>query len=80
MAKYPIIPNGDGIEVNMDDEFLTFACCDCGMVHTFSFAVEDNGNLGIALNHEVRSTAAMRRHKVGNLHTNHPLWKLVRRE
>lgn len=80
MAKYPIIIDRSEVEINIDKEFLSFACCDCGMVHTFSFAIEDSGHLGIALQQEPRSTAQLRRHKVGNLHNDHLKWKLIRKE
>jgi len=42
-------------------ELLRMACCDCGLIHTIAFAVEANGNLGIAVRRENRATAAKRR-------------------
>jgi len=38
-------------------------CCDCHLVHDFAFAVEENGNLGIALRRNNRSTNALRRNQ-----------------
>lgn len=50
-------------------ELLKFMCCDCGLVHTMSFAIEKNGNLGIAMKRNTRSTAAARGHKKRKLLT-----------
>lgn len=37
------------IELKKGNWLLRFKCCDCELVHMMSFAVEDNGNLGIAI-------------------------------
>ena len=44
-------------------ERVKFACCDCSLVHEFQFALEDNGNLGMALRRDFRATANRRRSK-----------------
>lgn len=65
--KYPRLVDGMGIEVEPHKqikgafELLKFMCCDCGLVHTMSFAIEENGNLGIAMERNQRATAAARR-------------------
>lgn len=70
--KYPKIPDGQGIELEPNKrikgafELLKFMCCDCRLVHTMSFAIEKNGNLGIAMKRNARATAASRRAKKGN--------------
>jgi hypothetical protein len=52
VAKYPRIVDGGAIELMPHKrtkgafELLKFMCCDCGLVHLMSFAVEENGNLG----------------------------------
>lgn len=67
--KYPRLVDGEGTELkpNRRDkrrfELLNFMCCDCSLVHTMSFAIESNGNLGIAMKRNYRSTAAARGHK-----------------
>ena len=33
-------------------ESLRFKCCKCGLIHLMSFAIEDDGNLGIAIERE----------------------------
>lgn len=40
------------IELEKDNWTLRFKCCDCGLVHKMAFAIEDNGNLGIAIDSE----------------------------
>lgn len=67
--KYPRIIDGEGLELEPHKrrkgvfELLKFMCCDCGLVHTMAFAIEKNGNLGIAMKRNTRATAAARRHK-----------------
>lgn len=40
------------IELEKDDWRLRLVCCDCGLTHLLAFAIEDNGNLGIAIDRE----------------------------
>lgn len=67
--KYPRIMDGQGLELEPHKrtkgafELLKFMCCDCGLVHTMSFAIEKNGNLGIAMKRNLRATASARRSK-----------------
>lgn len=64
---YPEVMDGEGIELKPRGrkgrawQVLRVACCDCGLIHSLAFAIEDNGNLGIAVRLEKRSTAAHRR-------------------
>jgi len=67
-VKYPTIIDGEGIELKplrrrkgKAWQILRVACCDCGLIHSLAFAIEDNGNLGIAVKLEKRRTAAHRR-------------------
>jgi hypothetical protein len=68
--KYKPVINGEGLELKPLKhnkrawQVLRMACCDCGLIHSLAFAVEDNGNLGIAVQLEKRRTAAHRRAKV----------------
>lgn len=69
MAKYPKMFSGDVIELEPHErkgrawQILRFACCDCGLIHSMAFAVEKNGNLGVAVKRENQRTAAHRRAK-----------------
>lgn len=62
--RYPVVdrlelePRGQG---KREFQMLKLACCDCGLVHDMAFAIEKNGNLGIALRRNNRATAAKRR-------------------
>lgn len=44
-------------------ELFKIKCCDCGLIHKMGFAVETNGNLGIALHRDNRATGQARRKK-----------------
>ena len=35
MSKYPKMKDCEGVLLNPDEECFRFACCDCGMVHTY---------------------------------------------
>jgi hypothetical protein len=65
--KYPAVLDGDSFELKPRGrskrawQILRLACCDCGLIHSIAFAVEKNGNLGIAVRRENRRTAAHRR-------------------
>lgn len=67
--EYPPVMDGEAFELKRHPrkkrawEILRMACCDCGLIHSLAFAVEDNGNLGIAVRREPRRTAAHRRGK-----------------
>lgn len=71
MARYPLVIDGEGVELEPEKrikgafKWLNLMCCDCGLVHTMSFAIEKNGNLGIAMKRNQRATAAARKHKKG---------------
>ena len=64
---YPEIIDGEGVELKPRGrkgkawQILRIACCDCGLIHSMAFAIESNGNLGIAVRLEKRRTAAHRR-------------------
>jgi hypothetical protein len=67
--KYPILSDGEGFELeplrknSRGFQLLKLACCDCNLVHIIAFAIEKNGNLGVALKRDNRATAALRRKK-----------------
>lgn len=64
--KYPVI---NAIELTLAGrskrvfERLKLACCDCGLLHDIAFAIEKNGNLGIALRRNNRATGQLRRRR-----------------
>lgn len=66
--KYKSVIDGDTFELEplrnkkgKAWKVLRMACCDCGLIHSLAFAVEDNGSLGIAVRRENRATSAHRR-------------------
>lgn len=69
-TTYPPVIDGEGFELTplrgrkgRAWQVLRLACCDCGLIHSLAFAVEDNGNLGIAVRLKKGRTAAHRRAK-----------------
>jgi len=77
MSKYPKLEDCGGVDIDIENEVLRFACCDCGLVHTIAFAMEDDDNLGVAFKREVKATAQLRRYKFGSLHNDNQKWELV---
>lgn len=80
MSKmYPKIEDGELIKIQAGDFTISIACCDCGLVHTWTcksltptvVSIERNG----------RATAQLRRHRNGDLFEDHPdnKWKIVRK-
>lgn len=69
MSKaYQKLQDGEGIELKLKrgrSAILKLGCCDCGLIHRIAFAIEKNGNLGIAMERDKRATAAARRHIKG---------------
>lgn len=66
--KYKKLKDGEGIEVSFvggKSGIVKLGCCDCGLIHRMAFAIEPNGNLGIAMARDKRATAAARRHIKG---------------
>lgn len=64
MKEYPKIIDGKGIEIDIQNkEFLSFACCDCGLIHTIAFAIEENGKLGMAVKRDINATNKRRKQK-----------------
>jgi uncharacterized Zn finger protein len=59
--KYYVLQDGERIELGNKGEVIRFACCDCGLVHQIAFAIENNGNIGIAVKRDNRSTGQKRR-------------------
>ncbi len=61
MSKYIQMQDHDQFEIDALGGLIHFSCCDCGLVHKFGFAIEKNGNIGIALERDNRATAQRRR-------------------
>lgn len=61
--KYKQQYDDDTLEFDPKGDIWKIACCDCGLVHEIALAVEDNGNIGVAIKSDKRATAQKRRHK-----------------
>ena len=59
--KFEHVDNGEWIEVTPREK-LSFACCDCALVHELDVAIEDDGTIFISFTRNQRKTGAMRRH------------------
>jgi hypothetical protein len=56
------IEAGEEVVINLEKEYLDFACCDCNLVHRFLFQVNGN-NLIMRFYRHNRKTAALRRYR-----------------
>jgi hypothetical protein len=81
VSKYEHIADYGEFELPTEDEVIFFACCDCGLVHTFVLAEEKRtGRESILIIRDNRRTAQLRRHEFGDLHRGDGRWRLVRNE
>ncbi len=60
MRKYDKVENGEGFEIEAGEKFL-LECGDCGCVRQVAVAIEENGNIGIALQVDEKETKARRK-------------------
>jgi len=60
VAKYPVLVDGEGIELRSNEVFK-FACCDCGLVHDVVIATKRVQAIGFAVRRNKRATAMKRR-------------------
>ena len=80
MSKYTHIEDGEVNSLNIkNNEWLRFACCDCGMVHSINFEYK-RGTLYFTMTQDPIASAQMRRRHFGELHNGIGKWKLVRME
>lgn len=70
MSKYSKLKNGEGTRVDLDDEDLHFACCDCGLVHIIQFHHIQKNIWDIVFFRHKRATGQLRRHNFGYLQQN----------
>ncbi len=66
-SKYPKLQNGEAIQIDLGNEDFKFACCDCGLVHTFQFYKIKKNIWDFAIFRDKRATGQLRRHKFGYL-------------
>jgi len=80
--KYPKVDDGEPTAIRWRVQSMRFACCDCGLVHSFEFNVSEHGEIiEVTLFGQNRSTAQLRRQKSTNLqHGKVKRWALVRTE
>ena len=63
MGKYVQLYKGDSFTFPPKGGTIYFVCCDCGLVHHFGFAIEDNGKIGFAVERDNRRTGQLRRYR-----------------
>lgn len=75
MSKYPKAPS-----VQPEVGLLNQACCDCGLVHTLGFTVDDKGIVRMDIARNNRATAQLRRGEFPYLKSPRKgdNWKMVR--
>lgn len=79
--QYPKVDDGEITEIRWRVQTLRFACCDCGLVHSFEFKVSEGGEIiEVTLHRQNKSTAALRRQKFGNLQSGKvKKWKMTKK-
>ena len=79
---YQRIEDDHVVIVDMGEPFIKVACCDCGLVHCWTFGLSERDNklkLEIIIDRLERCTAAKRRGGNVDLITDEKArWKLVR--
>ena len=63
MSKYIQLFEGDGFTFPPEGGIINFSCCDCGLVHQFAFAIEEDSKIGFAIKRDNRRTGQLRRYK-----------------
>ncbi len=58
--KYPVVNQGEAMDINWRERDFKIACCDCGLVHLYRFSVVDR-LLRIRGWRDNRATGQMRR-------------------
>ena len=76
-SLYVTLNDGETMTINHEEDFLCFACCDCGMVHHWHFHPEGE-KLHFMIVQQPRKTGQLRRRKYGNLHRTVRKWWLGR--
>jgi hypothetical protein len=76
----PLNMRKDGKKFKAKGITFEFVCCDCGLMHRFGIAINDEDNTIIVLTErDDRSTAQYRRHHSAQLIEGVGMWKMVRR-
>lgn len=82
--SYQRIEDDQIVVIDLEEPFIKVACCDCGLVHCWTFGLtEREGRLKLEINIDrlERCTAAKRRGGNVDLITEDTgLWKMVRRD
>ena len=80
MSRYPKLANYEPFTIDTDEEFLRFACCDCGMVHDWHLKIDKRyPDRVIAYYVSLpRATAQLRRHGYGNLQKPRKGYRLIK--
>ena len=80
---YQRIEDDEIVVVDMDEPFIKVACCDCGLIHSWSFGLSEHEGrlkLEISIDRLERCTAQKRRGGKCDLITDEESkWKMVRR-
>lgn len=59
MTKFPAMKDGQTYSIDLTKEYLRYACCDCGMVHSIEFAIKGD-TLFFKFTQDSRATAQLR--------------------
>lgn len=84
-SSYRMIEDDEVIIVDLNSPYAKIACCDCGLVHYWTFGLKagDDGRilLQLYIDRAERPTAQLRRNgNCGLLRGDHKKWKMERIE
>lgn len=66
--KYPKLKEGEGVTLDLDNDELHLACCDCGLVHILQFHKIKKNIWDLVMFRNNRATGQLRRNDYGNLY------------
>ena len=70
-SKYPKLEEGGAITIDLKNENLHLACCDCGLVHIIEFHHIKDNIWDFAFFRHNRATGQLRRHNFGDFYPKH---------
>lgn len=63
-SKYHQLEEGETFKMDLAEEDLKVACCDCGAVHIYTFRHIENSLWELQVFPDLRATGGKRRHRI----------------
>lgn len=62
MKKYDTVLDGESFEINIQENILYLACCDCGLVHKIEFKQLKENIISLTFVRESKETKQLRKY------------------